>query len=139
MYGLTSDVRELAGLGVSTQDFTDPEIIEEQETAKDIIDLKTGRTWSSDDDTFQLIQRIENLLAASLIIAHGGSAAKEESESFWTRAMELLEIVISSSAAGETSDIDVLFASSNYLSYPLGLDNDTNTVPHRSTRIRTFY
>jgi hypothetical protein len=139
MYGLTTDVRELAGLGVSTQDFTDDEIIEEQETAKDIIDLKTGRTWSSDDSTFQLIQRIENLLAASLIVAHGGPQAKDESERFWVRAMELLQIVISSSAAGETSDIGVLFASSNYLSYPLGLDEDPDTVPYRSTRTRTFY
>ena len=114
MYGLTTDVRELAGLGTSVQDFTDAEIIEEQETAMDIINLKTGRDWSSDDSIFQLIQRIENMLAASLVIAHGGPQAKEESERFWVRAMELLEVVISSSTAGGTSDIDVLFTSTKY-------------------------
>jgi hypothetical protein len=138
LYGLTTDVRELAGLGTSTQDFSDAEIIEEQETAKDIIDLKTGRTWSSDDDTFQLIQRIENLLAASLIVMHGGSGAKDEAERLWAKAMELLGVVTSTSV-GEESDIDVLFSSTNYLSYPLGLDDDPDTVPYRSTRTRTFY
>lgn len=138
MYGLTTDVRELAGLGTSTQDFTDAEIIEEQETAMDIIDLKTGRTWSSNDAHFQLIQRIENYLAASLIVSHGGSGAKDEAARLWTFAMELMGIVMSTSV-GEESDIDILFSSSNYLSYPLGLDNDPDTLPYRSTRTRTFY
>jgi hypothetical protein len=132
-----TDVRELAG-GVIAADFSDNEIIEEQETARDIIDLKTARTWSSSDSIWELIVRIENMLSAALVLAHFGPTHKDESERLWVRANQLLETVIGSELTGTTGS-GALFSSSNYKSYILGLDDDTDTEPYRSTSERRIY
>jgi hypothetical protein len=133
----SDDVRELAG-GVIAADFSNNEIIEEQETARDIIDLKTARTWSASDSIFELIVRIENMLSAALVLAHFGPTHKDESERLWVRAHQLLETVIGSELSGTTGS-GALFASSNYKSYILGLDDDPDTIPYRSTRERRIY
>jgi hypothetical protein len=132
-----TDVRELSG-GVIAADFSDNEIIEEEETARDIIDLKTGRTWSSSDSVWELIVKIENMLAASLVLDHFGPSHKEESEKLWVRAHQLMETILTSELTGTTGS-GALFASSNYKSYVLGLDDDPDTIPYRSTRERRIY
>lgn len=130
------DVRELAG-GVAISDFSDAEIVEEQETARDIIDLKTGRTWSSTDSSWELIIRIENLFAAALVLLHFGPGQKDEAERLWTKALSLIEIITGSELSGVT-DSGSLFASSGYKSYRLGFDEDPDVLPHRSTRPTTY-
>lgn len=131
------DVRELAG-GVSPADFSDPEIVEEQETARDIIDLKTGRTWSSTDSVWELIVRIENMYAAALVLLHFGPTHKDEAERLWEIAAKLLETVLGSELTG-VSDSGTLFASSAYKSYVLGVEDDPDTVPYKSTRERRIF
>jgi hypothetical protein len=131
-----TDVRELAG-GLSTSDFSDAEIVEEEETARDLIDLKTGRTWSTDDSIFELIVRIENLLAASLVLDHGGPDMRQSATEKWDKGMKLLEAVINTELSGVTGS-GALFASSNYKSYILGLDDDPDTLPHKSSRPSTY-
>ena len=134
-----NDVRELAG-GVSVADFPDAEIVEEQETARDIVDLKTGRTWSSSDSIWELIVRIETMLAAALVLTHFGAGHKDEAERLWARAHQLLETVLNSNLEGVTAGADsgTLFASSAYKSYRLGFDEDPDILPHRSTRPTTY-
>jgi hypothetical protein len=132
-----TDTRELAN-NPTTTDFSDAEIVEEEETARDLIDLKTGRTWSSEDSIFELIVRIENMLAAALVLTHFGPTQKEESERLWTRAMSLLETVIGSELTGVTGS-GFLSASSAYKSYKLGYDEDPDTIPHKSTIDRRVY
>jgi hypothetical protein len=130
-----TDVRGTAGIGTITQDFTDARINEMQETAKDIIDAKTGRTdWSVADSQFELIKEIENLLAAALILGHGGPQNKQESEALWLRGMSLLDIVVSTMSGAVGADADLKFTSSQYMSHPLGLDEDPFNMPHKSTR-----
>src|ERR687895_329747 len=96
-----SDVRLLAG-GIPTADFSDAEIIEEQETARDIIDLKTGRSWSSSDSVWELIVTIEDRIAASLILDHGGPEMRDRSTKLYEQGMKLLETVVGSELSGIT-------------------------------------
>lgn len=132
-----ADVRALAG-GVPTADFSDAKIVEEQETARDIIDLKTGRTWSSTDSVWELIVTIEDRIAASLVLDHGGPDMREKATKLYEQGMKLLETIIGSELTN-VSGSGALFSSSNYKSYVLGLDDDPDTVPYRSTRERRIY
>lgn len=135
-----TDIRRLTALGTLTQDFTDPMLVEEQEAAKDIIDAKTGRQdWSAIDPQWELIQRIENLLAGAFVLGHGGPSSKDESERLWLRGMQLLELVATTMTGTAGADADLLFSASKYLSYPLGLEDDETTQPHQSTRRDVLY
>ena len=131
------DVRELAG-GVSTSDYSDSEIVQDQETAKDIVDLKTGRTWSSSDSSWELIVTIESLYAAALVLLHFGPSHKDEAEKLWQKAAMLIEDITGSDLTGVTGG-GALFASSNYKSHILGLEDDPDTIPYRSTKERRIY
>lgn len=134
-YGTVADIRELSGVGKSLQDFSNEDIEKHMAAGKDIVDAKTGKNnWASTDAAFDLVIQIEGNFAAAFALMRGGGNAKAEGEKYYNMAMQLLEILVSSGITGDVSDSDVHIAVTEYESYPLGLDDNPELEPYRSTR-----
>jgi hypothetical protein len=133
----TDLVRRLAR-NVLVADFSDAQIIIEQEAAYGYIIIKTNKSdWAVTDNRFPAIQKAEAQLAAKYILEHYGSGSAEEMNwiSYWdTQANGIITAVIESGIDVE-SDIGVLIATSNYASYPASLEDDSEASPYRSTDI----
>ena len=117
-------------------DFSDAQIIIEQEAAYGYIIIKTNKSdWVNTDNRFPAIQKAEAQLAAKYILEHYGSGSAEEMNwiSYYdTQANNILTAILESGVT-EEADIGTFIATSNYVSYPASLQDDSNAMPYRST------
>ena len=132
----TALVRRLAR-NVTTNDFTDAQIVTEQKMAYAKIIIKTGKSdWTSADNRFPAIVKIEEQQAAAYILEHYGAGTPEELNMIGfltTQANELLDTVVEEGIDPQ-SDINVIVVASDYASYGAQLEEDPNTArPYRST------
>lgn len=132
----TDLVRRLAR-NVTTNDFTDAQIVIEQKAAYARIIIKTGRSdWSASDNRFPAIQKIEEQLAAAYILEHYGAGTPEELNMIGfltTQATDNLDTLVEEGVDPE-SDVNVIVVTSDYASYGAQLEDDPNTArPYRST------
>ena len=141
---VTASVKRLAH-NVVPADFTDAQIEAEQRAAYGKIGTATGKfDWDSMDPTldprFYHVQKIETQLAAKYVLEHYGAGSPEEVNwiNYWDIQVKdgLKEIV--EEGVDVEADIDVLTASSDYVSYPAMLADDPafgymGAMPYRST------
>lgn len=121
-YSSTSECRERAR-NVLTADFPNTEIEEIQTAYKQLIDLRTHKTWSASDDEYELIQLIESWLVAADIMAHYGDPTDQDKATIMQdRAYSMLQSIIDESPTVETSEPDLEIASTEYLTFPLNED-----------------
>jgi len=121
-YSVTAECRERAR-NVLTADFANSEIEEIQTAYKQLIDLKTHRTWSVSDSEYPLIQLIESWMVAADIIAHyGDNLDKELATTMMDRASNMLQSIIDESSSVDVSEPDLEIASTEYKTFPLNPD-----------------
>jgi len=124
---------------VVTADFDQTAIEKEMKAAYSHIIVKTGKSdWSSSDNRFYDVQKIEQERAASFIIEYFGSGSPEEIAMMqWLRSnsdKDLQDVVDNPTAADEsTADTEIHLVTSLYGSYPASLEDDPNATPYRST------
>ena len=134
---VTAKVRKLARAR-STAQFSDPEIVHEQESAYAVIIIKTGKSnWSTADNRFPAIQKIEERLAAAYVVEHYGLGTPEELNwiQFWTTQANADLDTLAEESIDTEQDLNVIVDSSDYLSYPASLQDNSNALPYRSTTV----
>jgi hypothetical protein len=134
---VTANVRRLAR-NVIVADFSDAQIIHEQEAAYAAILIATGKSdWAAADNRFPAVQKIEEELAAAYILEHYGQGTSEELAwiQYWTSSANSLIISIKDNTTDPEEDANVLVANSRYISYPASLEDDDNAMPYRSTNV----
>src|SRR6185369_14554753 len=127
---VTANVRRLAR-NVLVADFTDAQIIHEQEAAYAAILIATGKSdWTLSDNRFPAIQKIEEELAAAYILEHYGQGTAEELAwiQYWTSSANSLIISIKENTTDPVEDATILIATSNYVSYPASLEDDSTAL-----------
>lgn len=134
---VTANVRRLAR-NVIVADFSDAQIIDEQEAAYANIIIATSKSdWSASDNRFPAIQKIEEQLAAAYILEHYGQGTVDELNwiQHWTTLATNSLTAITTNTTDPEEDVNVLIAESRYLSYPASLEDDENALPYRSTSV----
>lgn len=137
-YADTSDVREESG-NILEIDFSDEEIVEEQEAAYDFISSVIGE-YDESHPKINGIEKIEIKLAASFVMDHFNQYKDKANEEL-TEAYKLLE-VLKGGLTGGAADITNLFSTTTYESYSAAMSEDpTQTVvrPYSSMRPGTSY
>ena len=134
---VTSKVRKLAR-NVVTADFSDSDIVHEQEAAYANIIVSTNKSdWSASDNRFPAIQKIEEELAAAYILEHFGQGTAEELAwiQYWTAQATTSLTTIKENTTDPEADNPIIVINSKYSSYPASLEDDENALPYRSTNI----
>jgi hypothetical protein len=132
----TAEVRRLAR-SVVTADFTDAQIILQQKAAYSDIIIQTHKSdWSTLDNRFYKIQKIEQQLAAAYVLEYYGDGSLETLNmiaALRTEANASLKTTVESGSDVE-SDVAISIVASDYESYPASLQDNPNTaMPYRST------
>lgn len=134
-YSNTSDVRELAR-SVLVAEFPDSEILEEQLHAQSRIWTVTRKTdWDSLDPQFELIRKLETKQAAIYVLEHYNIVDILPVIQSWNAEIDKDLLSVVGSITDATLDEPITVVASNYESYPLSLEDDSNAQPYRSTNI----
>lgn len=96
VYGQIDEVKELSG------NVPDDEVDETQyhnaiSKADDLINERTGRTWTTNDPGFKTVQAMSNYFAASQILDHFRDPEKK-SEWLWKKFTDMMDMFLESSS-----------------------------------------
>jgi hypothetical protein len=137
-YADTTDVREEAG-NILEEDFSDPEIVEEQEAAYDFISSVIGE-YDQTHPKIAALKKLEIKLATSFVLDHF-SQYKDKANEELAEANKLLE-VLKGGLTGGAADITNLFSTTTYESYSAAMSEDatqTEVRPYSSMRPQTSF
>ena len=132
-YADTTDVREEAG-NILVVDFSDAEIVEEQEAAYDFISSAIG-AYDTSNSKIAALKKLEIKMAASFVLDHFSQYKDKASEKL-NQAMKLLE-TLKLGLTGESADIGDRFSTTAYASYSAAMSEDrtqTTVLPYSSMR-----
>lgn len=136
--GDTATVRRLAR-SVVTDDFSDPQIIEEQKAAYSKIIIATQKSdWTIGvDNRFYAIRKAEEQLAAAFILEYYGDGSAEN-VTLYTALRDAAQLTLTdyeTTVTGAEADAEILITSSENVSYPASLEDNPNATPYRSTGV----
>lgn len=135
VYSTTADVRDLARK-VLVNDFSDAEILKEQEAAQSYIHTITRKTdWDSDDTEYKFIVKIETKLAAVYVLEHYDARKYAEILAQWKQEVNDDIKTVIDSRSDASLDNPIIVIASNYESYPAALEDDEDATPYRSTSV----
>ena len=132
-YADTTDVREEAG-NILVVDFSDPEIVEEQEASYDFISSAVG-PYDDTNSKIAALKKLEIKLAASFVLDHF-SQYKEKASEKLGQSMKLLE-TLKSGLEGGAADVGDKFSTTSYQSYSAARSENpqqTTVLPYSSMR-----
>jgi hypothetical protein len=137
-YADTTDVREEAG-NILAVDFSDAEIVEEQEAAYDFISSEIG-AYDDTHPKIAAIKKLEIKLAASFVMDHF-SQYKEKAKQKQDESYRLLE-TLKKGLVGGAADVGDFFATTTYQSYSAAMSVDptqTTVRPYSSMKPITSF
>lgn len=119
----TSDVRELAR-SVLSADFSDAEIVEEQQAAAAYLITKTKKDdWDSDDLEYPLIQKLETKLAAKYVLEHYDTSQYLQVLEYWmAEVKDGITAIIENSDEVDVDEPTLEIARTEFVTYPKNPD-----------------
>lgn len=134
-YATFAEVRPLVGNILDTE-FADAEITKECNAADSWVNTRTHKSdWDSSDTQYNLIVKVANKMAAVFVLEHYGPEYMDKWKDLREQAETLMTEIVDNMPTEEGTDANILIATSNYISYPLSLEDDDEALPYRSTSV----
>jgi hypothetical protein len=129
------DVRQLAR-SILVADFSDAEIQKEVDAAQAKIYALTQKSdWDSGDVQFEYVNKLIIKQAAIWVLEHYDTSAFDNILASWTTEVNTGITGIADGITDPSLDIDIVVVESDYMSYPLNLEDDDQAIPYRSTTL----
>jgi hypothetical protein len=137
VYATFAEVRPLVGNILDTE-FDDANITTECLAADSWINTKTQKSdWDSADVQYKLIVKIANKKAAEFVLEHYGQEYADKVKDLRAECDALIKDVVDNMPPEDATglDVSILVDSSDYQSYPLSLEDDSEALPYISTTV----
>jgi uncharacterized membrane protein YheB (UPF0754 family) len=132
-FSFVNDTRQLAK-SILVADFSDAEIQKELDaaTAK-IYGLTQKSDWDSEDVQFEYINKLIIKQAAIWVLEHRDTSSFDNILSLWKEEVNTGITLVGETITDPAQDVDIIVVASDYVSYPLALEDDDQAIPYRST------
>ena len=135
VYATFAEVRPLVGNILSTE-FADADITTECLAADSWINTKTQKSdWDSGDVQHNLIVKVANKKAAEFVLEHYGPEYNDKINMLREECAALIADIVDNMPVEDVEGLDesIIVVTSNYASYPLSLEDDSDATPYIST------
>lgn len=128
-----TDVRQLAR-SILVADFSEEEIQKEVDAATAKIYALTQKSdWDSGDVQFEYINKLIIKQAAIWVLEHYDTSTFDNILAAWTTEVNAGITGVSDTVTDPSLDEDIIVIASSYDSYPLSLEDNSESGPYRST------
>jgi hypothetical protein len=132
-FSFVSDTRQLAR-SILVADFSDAEIQKEVDAATAKIYALTQKSdWDVNDVQFEYINKLIIKQAAIWVLEHYDTSSFDNILTAWTNEVNAGITGVAEGVTDPSLDADIIVISSDYQSFPLSLEDNSESGPYRST------